>query len=175
MKLAGSIAIALTIACGVGAHAQERRPDPFAGNLPTFDPNVEVGFAVVNVSDMKKSVAFYETLGFVATIKTVAHSGVPGTPESKDLPMTIFQTAPGVNSSGIHLVQAEGPIVLGNAYNRLGIRVVDAVGVCRSLAAAGTPCLREPRTFHNKNMTIAVGWAKDPDGRLLELVQQTPD
>lgn len=173
MKLHRSIAIALMLAASAAAHARERKPDPFAGNLPSFDPNVEVGFAVVNVSDMAKSTAFYEKLGFVATLKTVAHNGIPGTPENKDMPITIFQTAPGVNSSGLYLVQAEGPLVLGNAYNRLGIRVVDAVAVCKRLADAGTPCVKEPHVVRSPNRTIAVAWARDPDGRLLELVQQS--
>lgn len=173
MKVAGSIAIVLAVAMSAGAHAQER-PDPFA-NAPRFDPAIEVGFAVVNVTDMKKSVAFYEKLGLTVTVTTVAHSGVPGTPESKDVPMNIFQTARGVNSSGLHLVQHDGPVTLGTAYNRLGIRVADAVGVCKNLAAAGTPCMREPRVSRRNNTTITVAWVKDPDGRLLELVQHGTD
>lgn len=169
---ARSLALALLLLLGNEAAAQQNAAAPlFSGDTPKFDPAIEVGFAVVNVSDMARSVAFYKLLGLTVTLTAVAHSGVPGTPESKDVPMTIFQTARGVNASGLHLVQHDGPVVLGNAYNRLGIRVADAVGVCKSLAAAGTPCLREPRVSRRNNMTFAVGWARDPDGRLLELVQ----
>lgn len=175
MKITGPIALAIALALGTGAQGQQRPTnDPFA-NAPKFDPTIELGFAVVNVSDMKKSVAFYQALGLTVTITTVAHSGVPGTPESKDVPMTIFQTASGVDSSGVHLVQSDGPVTLGTAYNRLGIRVKDAVAVCRTLAATTTPCLRDPRVFRRGNATMAVGWVRDPDGRQLELVQHTPD
>jgi catechol 2,3-dioxygenase-like lactoylglutathione lyase family enzyme len=179
MKAAAPIAFALALSFGGAPLAQvpslTAKPSSadalFSGNTPTFDPAIEVGFAVVNVADMAKSVAFYKQLGLTVTLTAVAHSGVPGTPESKDVPMTLFQTARGVASSGLHLVQHNGPVTLGTAYNRLGIRVADAIGVCKSLAEAGTPCLREPRVSRRNNMTIAVAWARDPDGRLLELVQ----
>ena len=174
MRIAGSIALTLAAVFGVQAHAQGNASDPlFSGNTPKFDPNIEVGFAVVNVSDMKKSRAFYEMLGLTVTLTAVAHSGVPGTPESKDVPMTLFQTARGSSASALHLVQHDGPVTLGTAYNRLGIRVADVVRVCKSLADAGTPCLREPRVSTRDNMTIGIAWAKDPDGRLLELVQMS--
>lgn len=170
MKLAGSIALALTASATL---AQAQQADALFGpDVPKFDPAIEVGFAVVNVSDMERSVKFYELLGLTVTLKAVAHSGVPGTPESKDVPMTIFQTAQGVDASGLHLVQHDGPVELGTAYNRLGIRVRDVVGVCKRLAGAGTPCLREPRVSKRSSPTLAIAWAKDPDGRLLELVQQ---
>ena len=176
MKFAGSIALALALV-GAGAQAQSQaqtqtpqRPDLFA-NAPKFDPAIEVGFAVLNVADMKKSRMFYELLGLTVTLTAVAHNGIPGTPENKDMPMTLFQTATGSSASGLHLVQADGPIVLGNGWNRLGIRVADAVGVCKALAAAGMPCVRDPNVSRRGNATMAVAWTRDPDGRLLELVQ----
>lgn len=171
MKLAAPIALALA-ATATLAQAQQS-DSPFGAGTPKFDPSIEVGFAVLNVTDMERSVKFYEMLGLTVTLSTVAHSGVPGTPESKDVPMNIFQTAQGVDSSGLHLVQHDGPVELGTAYNRLGIRVKDVVAVCKSLADAGTPCIREPRVFKRQGgMTLGIGWARDPDGRLLELVQQ---
>jgi catechol 2,3-dioxygenase-like lactoylglutathione lyase family enzyme len=175
MKTIFAIAPVLALLGALPAAAQKPSPTALFDNAPSFDPAIEVGFAVLNVSDMARSVAFYKALGLTVTLTTVAHSGVPGTPESKDVPMTIFQTARGVNSSGLHLVQHDGPVELGTAYNRLGIRVADVVAVCKALAAAGTPCIREPRIPAGGAVTFAVAWARDPDGRLLELVQQGPE
>lgn len=175
MRTFRPILLLLATTFSVEAHGQAAQANSLFEDTAKFDPMIEVGFAVVNVSDMARSVAFYKTIGLTVTLTTVAHSGVPGTAESKDVPMTIFQTAKGVNSSGLHLVQHDGPVVLGTAYNRLGIRVADAVGVCKNLAEAGTPCLKEPRVFTRDKMTIAIAWARDPDGRLLELVQQSSD
>jgi catechol 2,3-dioxygenase-like lactoylglutathione lyase family enzyme len=173
MRLAQSIvALALALAAALPAQAQQASPNSRFDNVPKFDPAIEVGFAVLNVADLEKSVTYYEALGLTVTLKTVAHSGVPGTPESKDVPMAIFQTARGVDSTGLHLVQHDGPVNLGTAYNRLGIRVVDVFGVCKALAAMGTPCLREPRVVAGGS-GLAIAWARDPDGRLLELVQQS--
>lgn len=166
----GALALAVSLAGGV--NAQERRSEGlFGGNLPTFDPMIGVGFAVLNVSDMEKSVAFYKLLGLTVTLTTVAHSSVPGTPENKNLPITLFQTAPGINAGGLQLVQHDGPVALGTAYNRLGIRVADALGICKRLAEARAPCVKEPNEFQSNGVTMAIAWAKDPDGRLLELIE----
>lgn len=175
MKITIAIAPVLALLAAMPAAAQQASPTALFDKAPSFDPAIEVGFAVLNVSDMARSVAFYKALGLTVTLTTVAHSGVPGTPESKDVPMTIFQTARGVNSSGLHLVQHDGPVELGTAYNRLGIRVADVVGVCKALAAGGTPCIREPRSPAGGKGALAIAWARDPDGRLLELVQQGPE
>jgi catechol 2,3-dioxygenase-like lactoylglutathione lyase family enzyme len=167
------VTLALALAPAIPAHCQQAppaSPTSVFDNAPKFDPTIEVGFATLNVADMEKSVAFYKALGLTVTLTTVAHSSMPGAPENKDAPITIFQTARGVRSSGLHLVQHDGPVTLGTAYNRLGINVADVFVVCKSLGTLGNPCLREPRVLPGGS-GLAIAWARDPDGRLLELVQ----
>ena len=122
-----------------------------------------LGQYCINVSDLDRSVAFYEALGltctsrteipqaFEAIVETPGHGGKLQLARQKD--------------------QAE-PFDLGSAFWKLYVNTHDIAGTFRAALAAGATVEAEPERLDRWPVTVA--FVRDPDGYLVELVERHP-
>jgi lactoylglutathione lyase len=120
-----------------------------------------LGQYCINVTDLERSVAFYEALGLECTSRTEIPQALEAIVENRD------------RGSKLQLAQQkdqDGPIDMGSAFWKLYVNTEDiAAAYRRSLEAGATP-ISEPQDLDRWPVTIA--FVGDPDGYQIELVQR---
>jgi catechol 2,3-dioxygenase-like lactoylglutathione lyase family enzyme len=124
-----------------------------------------VGQYCVYVSDIERTIKFYEALGLTCTSRT----DIPGIKEA------IVENAAGKGGK-IQLAQKledEGPIAMGTAMWKLYVHTDDCAGLHATAVEAGYAETMKPMRLDRWNATIS--FVLDPDGYQVELVQRHPD
>jgi lactoylglutathione lyase len=122
-----------------------------------------LGQYCINVTDLEKSVQFYENaLGLKVQSRT-------------DVSPTIKEVILGADDEGAHVQLAQHldraePIDHGNAFWKLYVNTDDCEGLYRRAIEAGAVSVTEPRKLDRWPVTIA--FILDPDGYNIELVQR---
>lgn len=123
-----------------------------------------IGQYCINVADLEASVAFYTSLGLKCTSRTeipqayeaiVAHAGGHGGK------MQLAQQK-----------EATEPFDLGTGFWKLYVNTPDAVGTYEKALGAGATSESEPERMDR--WPVTVGFVRDPDGYLVELVERHP-
>ncbi|HEX6238454.1 MAG TPA: VOC family protein [Acidimicrobiales bacterium] len=123
-----------------------------------------LGQYCINVTDLDRAVRFYETLGLTNTSRTE----IPAAAEA------IVEDAGGKGGK-IQLAQQKestGPIDHGNAFWKLYVNTNDIERLHRSAVEAGYRSESPPVRLERWPTTV--GFLRDPDGYLVELVQRHP-
>ncbi len=120
-----------------------------------------LGQYCVYVSDIDRSVAFWEG---VVGIPVQSRTEIPGVKE------VVLQAE--VGGSRLQLAQRldhNGPIEMGSAMWKLYVDTDDCQALYDRAIAAGCESVSEPQRLDRWPVTVA--FAKDPDGYLVEFVQ----
>jgi lactoylglutathione lyase len=120
-----------------------------------------LGQYCINVSDLERSVAFWEG---VVGIPVQSRTEIPGAKE------VVLQAE--VGGSRIQLAQHDdndGTIDMGTAVWKLYVDTDDCQAVYDKAVAAGCESVTPPQQLDRWPVTIA--FIKDPDGYLIEFVQ----
>ncbi len=120
-----------------------------------------LGQFCINVSDLERSVAFWEE---VMGIPLQSRTEIPGVLEA------VLQAPEG--GSRIQLAQwldRDGPIDMGSAMWKLYVNTADCQAVYTRAIAAGCESVSAPERLDRWPVTVA--FIKDPDGYLLELIE----
>jgi lactoylglutathione lyase len=120
-----------------------------------------LGQYCINVSDLERSVAFWEG---VVGIPVQSRTEIPGAKE------VVLQAE--VGGSRIQLAQHDdndGSIEMGTAVWKLYVDTDDCQAVYDQAIAAGCESVTPPQQLDRWPVTIA--FIKDPDGYLIEFVQ----
>lgn len=136
----------------------------------------------INVTDLERSRAFYERLGFrvVETFHEDGNSDLDGGLglESSRTDALFLRLGDDPRSTLIDLVQWTKPALVGTApeMNHLGpvriaLRVKDLDRIVADLGAAGVELLSSPQTLRDLPRRPRFVVFRDPDGVLLELVE----
>lgn len=123
-----------------------------------------LGQYCINVTDLERTVSFYEALGLVCTSRTdiqVAKEAILENPDKGGKVQLAQQ------------MKQEGPIDMGSAFWKLYVHTDDCGGLHKVATAAGYASVREPMKLERWNTTIA--FVADPDNYQVELVQRHPD
>lgn len=123
-----------------------------------------VGQFCINVTDLDRAVAFYETLGLTNASRTE----IPAAFEA-------VMAEAGGKGGRIQLAQQkeqDGPIDHGNAFWKLYVNTNDIDSQYRAAIDAGHTSESEPARMDQ--WPVTVGFLRDPDGYLVELVQRHP-
>ena len=121
-----------------------------------------LGQYCINVTDLERSVAFWEG---VVGIPVQSRTDIPGARE------VVLQAE--VGGSRLQLAQhddVEGPIEMGTAMWKIYVDTDDCEALYQRAVAAGCEPVTEPQRLDRWPVTI--GFVKDPDGYLIELVQR---
>ena len=114
----------------------------------------------INVTDLEKSVHFYEkVLGFEVTHRI-------------EIPNVTEVVLAGANGNRIQLAwhhDHEGPIDHGNAFWKLYLNTDDCEGLYQRCIDAGAESVTEPVQLEEWPVTAA--FVKDPDGYLVEILE----
>jgi lactoylglutathione lyase len=122
-----------------------------------------LGQYCLNVTDLDRSVAFYETLGLTCTSRTEidrAHEAIVENP---------------AHGSKLQLARQkdqDGPVDRGTGFWKLYVNTDDVAGLHDAAVAAGHTSTMAPTRLHRWPVTIA--FLADPDGYPVELVQRHP-
>jgi len=122
-----------------------------------------LGQYCLNVSDLDRSVAFYEALGLACTSRTEIPQAYEAIVEH-----------PGTGSK-LQLARQkdhEGTIDLGTAFWKLYVNTADLAGLFDRATAAGATVDAEPERLDR--WPVSVAFVRDPDGYLVELVERHP-
>jgi len=122
-----------------------------------------LGQYCINVTDLERSVAFYEALGLSCTSRTEIPQALEAIVEH-----------PG-GGSRLQLAQQkepDGPFDLGTAFWKLYVNTDDVDGLFAAATGAGASVESAPERMERWPVTIA--FVRDPDGDLVELVQRHP-
>lgn len=120
-----------------------------------------LGQYCVYVSDLDRSVAFWER---VVGIPVQSRTEIPGVKE------VVLQAE--IGGSRIQLAQRlddTGPIDMGSAMWKLYVDTDDCQALYAKVLAAGCESVSEPEQLDRWPVTVA--FVKDPDGYLIELLQ----
>lgn len=120
-----------------------------------------LGQYCINVTDLERSVAFWEG---VLGIPVRSRTEIPGVLEA------VVQAEEG--GSRLQLAQHlehEGPIDMGSAMWKIYVNTDDCQGIYDACIAAGCESVTEPARLDRWPVTVA--FVQDPDGYLLELIQ----
>src|SRR5215213_6722880 len=117
-----------------------------------------LGQYCINVTDLDRSVAFYEALGLECTSRT----------EIPDAFEAIVER-PGAGGKLQLAQQKEKPFRLGNAFWKLYVNTHDVSASFAAATSAGAAVESEPVAMERWPVTVA--FVRDPDGYLVELVQ----
>jgi lactoylglutathione lyase len=123
-----------------------------------------VGQYCINVTDLDRTVAFYEALGLTNTSRT-------DIPQARE---AIMEEAGGKGGK-IQLAQQlanEGPIDMGSAFWKLYVNTNDIDTVYQAALDFGVESVSKPQRLDRWPTTV--GFVKDPDGYLVEFVQRHP-
>jgi catechol 2,3-dioxygenase-like lactoylglutathione lyase family enzyme len=134
---------------------------PWGDDLPADGP--WLGQYCINVSDLEKSIAFYELLGLTCTSRTEIPHVLEAIVENPD------------KGSKLQLAQPDdvgGPLEMGSMW-KLYVNTDDCEGLHRRAVDAGHTSLVDPMRLDRWPVTIA--FLADPDGYQVELVQRHPD
>jgi lactoylglutathione lyase len=122
-----------------------------------------LGQYCINVSDLDRAIAFYETLGLTCTSRTDIDEAREAIVEN-----------PG-SGSKLQLAQQKGqggPIDMGNAFWKLYVNTDDVEQLHQRAVDAGYRSTMAPMRLERWPVTIA--FLADPDGYQVELVQRHP-
>ncbi len=122
-----------------------------------------LGQYCLDVTDLERSVGFYTALGLECTSRT----------EIDQAREAIVENAAG--GSKLQLAQqksAEGPFDLGTAFWKLYVNTHDVAGLFGAAVAAGATVDAAPQRLDR--WPVTVGFVRDPDGYLVELVERDP-
>ena len=156
-------------------------------------PNLVWGHININVSDLDRSIAFNEMLGFEMYRPAIPYLGIMaevGSTEMSDGATRALGLGAGVTGRGcvmqlgrgfpkldlIELAVAAREKPLSNddlGVVRICLSSKDVHGAYASLSARGVAFLSDPQTTHNGMADIAT--CVDPDGVLIEIIQANPD
>jgi lactoylglutathione lyase len=120
-----------------------------------------LGQYCINVTDLDRSVAFYEALGLTCTSRT----------EIPDAFEAIVER-PGGGGKLQLAQQKEKPFQLGNAFWKLYVNTHDVAATFAAATSAGATVESEPEKMDR--WPVTVGFVRDPDGYLVEFVQRDP-
>lgn len=136
----------------------------------------------VNVTDLDRSLPFYEMLGFKVIVDFREGMSSPELAKALGLPQAKLRgvhLSPGDNPSltRIDLVEFQEPKTEGQPYphlhhagiNRVSIRTKNLKGMYEDLKAKGVNFLSEPVTLPGTNFTFVC--FTDPDGTVLQFVE----
>ncbi len=122
-----------------------------------------LGQYCINVTDLERTVAFYEALGLECTSRT-------------EIPNAFEAILENASKGGkLQLAQQKdqsGPIDMGNAFWKLYVNTDDVESTYRAALDAGATTVMEPQRLDRWPVTIA--FVADPDGYQVELVQRDP-
>ena len=120
-----------------------------------------LGQYCINVADLERSVAFWEG---VVGIPVQSRTDLPGARE------VVLQAEAG--GSRLQLAQhdeQDGPIDMGTAMWKIYVDTDDCQALYDKAIAAGCESVMEPQKLDRWPVTVA--FIKDPDGYLIEFVQ----
>jgi lactoylglutathione lyase len=123
-----------------------------------------LGQYCINVTDLDRTVAFYEAIGLTNTSRT-------DIPQARE---AIMEEAGGKGGK-IQLAQQlanEGPIDMGSAFWKLYVNTNDIGTMYQAALDFGVESVTEPQRL--ERWPTSVGFVKDPDGYLVEFVQRHP-
>jgi lactoylglutathione lyase len=118
----------------------------------------------INVTDIERTIAFYEAIGLSNTSRT-------------EIPQALeaIITEPGGKGGKIQLAQQvenHAPIDFGHAFWKLYILTNDIHRVHAAAVAAGAEVVSAPAALDRWPVTVS--FVRDPDGYQIEFVQQDP-
>ena len=122
-----------------------------------------LGQCCLNVTDLDRSVAFYEALGLTCTSRTEipqAHEAIVENP---------------AGGSKLQLARQkghEGPLERGSGFWKLYVDTRDIAATFAAAEGAGAPVESGPARLDRWPVTVA--FVRDPDGYLVELVERHP-
>ena len=120
-----------------------------------------LGQFCINVSDLERSVAFWEG---VIGIPVQSRTEIPGVLEA------VLQAPEGGSRMQLaEWVDRDGPIDMGSAMWKLYVNTDDCAAVYARAVAAGCESVSAPERLDRWPVTVA--FVKDPDGYLLELIE----
>jgi catechol 2,3-dioxygenase-like lactoylglutathione lyase family enzyme len=122
-----------------------------------------LGQFCINVSDLDRTVAFYETLGLQCTSRTTIQGAEEAILEHPD------------KGGKLQLAQHEdqdGPVVMGTALWKLYVNTDEIEAIHAAAVAAGHESVMAPTRM--ERWPVTVGFVADPDGYQVELVQRHP-
>ena len=122
-----------------------------------------LGQYCINVTDLERTVAFYEALGLECTSRTE----IPNAWEA-----IVENTSQGGKLQLAQQKDEAGPIDMGNAFWKLYVNTDDVESTYRAALDAGATTVLEPQRLDRWPVTIA--FVADPDGYQVELVQRDP-
>jgi lactoylglutathione lyase len=117
----------------------------------------------INVSDLDRTVSFYETLGLECTSRTdiqVAKEAILENPAKGGKVQLAQQLA------------NDGAIDMGSAFWKLYVNTNDIDRMYQAALDFGSESVSEPKRADR--WPVTVGFVKDPDGYLVEFVQRHP-
>jgi catechol 2,3-dioxygenase-like lactoylglutathione lyase family enzyme len=122
-----------------------------------------LGQYCIYVTDLERTIAFYETLGLECTSRT----------DIPDIKEAILENpAKGGKIQLAQHLKRTGPIEMGNAFWKLYVATNDIDRMYKEAMADGYASESEPQRGERWPMTIA--FIRDPDGYLVELTQRHP-
>ena len=122
-----------------------------------------LGQYCLNVTDLDRSVAFYESLGLACTSRTEIPQAFEAIVEHPDA------------GSKLQLARQkdhDGSLDLGTAFWKLYVNTTDVAGLFERAVAAGADVEAEPERL--ERWPVSVAFVRDPDGYLVELVERHP-
>jgi len=122
-----------------------------------------MGQYCINVSDLDRTVAFYEALGLECTSRTEIPTAFEAMIEN-----------PGKGNK-LQLAQQkdqDGPIDMGSAFWKLYVNTDDIAATYAAALANGATTISAPERLERWPVTIA--FVGDPDGYQVELVERHP-
>ncbi len=122
-----------------------------------------LGQYCINVTDLQRTVAFYEALGLECTSRTE----IPNVWEA-----IVENTSKGGKLQLAQQKDQAGPIDMGNAFWKLYVNTDDVESTYRAALDVGATTVMEPQRLDRWPVTIA--FVADPDGYQVELVQRDP-
>jgi predicted enzyme related to lactoylglutathione lyase len=123
-----------------------------------------LGQYCINVTDIERTVSFYQALGLECTSRTE----IPNAWEA-----ILENTSKGGKLQLAQQKEQSGPIDMGNAFWKLYVNTDDVESTYRAALGAGATTVMEPQRLDRWPVTIA--FVADPDGYQVELVQRDPD
>ena len=123
-----------------------------------------LGQYCINVTDLDRTVAFYEAIGLTNTSRT-------DIPQARE---AIMENGDGKGGK-IQLAQQlanEGPIDMGNAFWKLYVNTNDIDTMYKAAIDFGCESITAPQRL--ERWPTSVGFVKDPDGYMVEFVQRHP-
>ena len=123
-----------------------------------------LGQYCINVTDLDRAVAFYETLGLECTSRT-------DIPHAKEA--ILENTERGGKIQLAQRLDSDAPIAMGTAMWKLYVNTDDIDATYQAALSAGATTISAPERMERWPVTIA--FVSDPDGYQVELVERHAD